>query len=233
MPRIPNGETQNHPYPPYVPENARALILGSAPPWRFCVPGEKPLRTRDIDFYYGSSDGGGNLLWEILFRVFEPERLEEFFALRSLDLPRPSRTREERAFLQAFLNRHELGIADILLRFARREGSSADSKLAPLEFTDLLGILATRPKLRHILCTSRNKVFFWLSQYLLEQGIEIRPDLDSGDWFFQLPSGSEKIGDSGRIQVSALPSPSPVGRIRFPSQEEFSLYLVKAYRTKF
>jgi len=76
-------------------------------------------------------------------------------------------------------------------------------------------------------------VFFWLSQYLLEQGIEIQPDIDSGDWFFQLPSGSEKIGDSGRIQVSVLPSPSPVGRIRFPSQEEFSLYLVKAYRTKF
>ena len=51
-------ECSIHPYREYIPENASKLIIGTIPPFRFCVSGEKRLYPRDVDFYYGSRDNG-------------------------------------------------------------------------------------------------------------------------------------------------------------------------------
>ena len=47
-------ECSIHPYREYIPKNASKLIIGTIPPLRFCVSGEKRLYPRDVDFYYGS-----------------------------------------------------------------------------------------------------------------------------------------------------------------------------------
>ncbi|MGC9361446.1 MAG: uracil-DNA glycosylase family protein, partial [Candidatus Syntrophosphaera sp.] len=95
-----NWELQFHPYAPFIAENAKALILGSAPPWRFCVREPKPLNPLDIDYYYGSHNRGYNLLWELLFRVFESPALRELDKIRKLQSPRPEGTRQQTRFFQ-------------------------------------------------------------------------------------------------------------------------------------
>ena len=54
-----------HPYPPFIPENATKLIVGTLPPPRFTT-GE--LKEGDVDFCYGSRDGQ---LWTILDKIFD------------------------------------------------------------------------------------------------------------------------------------------------------------------
>ena len=49
-----------HPYPPYIPENATKLIVGTLPPPRFS---NGILKKGDVNFCYGSIDGQ---LWRIL-----------------------------------------------------------------------------------------------------------------------------------------------------------------------
>jgi G:T/U-mismatch repair DNA glycosylase len=53
-----------HPYPPYFPENATKLIVGTLPPPRFTTGF---LKQEDVNFCYGSRDG---LLWPVLDRIF-------------------------------------------------------------------------------------------------------------------------------------------------------------------
>lgn len=219
-----DSEIQGHPYPPCVPDTARALILGSAPPWRFCAAEPKPLRERDLDFYYGSSDHGGNLLWEVLFRVFEPASVPELESLRALDLPRIQRTLAQRDFLGSFLQRHRLAVADILLRFERRERKAADAFLHPLEFLPLLQLLREHPSLGQVFCTSRGGVYRWLERYLAGEGVVLSPDPECDTYSFILPDA-----ESPGIRVRILPSPSPVGRLRFPDQAEFVHFLTQSY----
>jgi len=53
-----------HPYPPFIPETATKLIVGTLPPPRF-TSGE--LKEGDVNFCYGSRDGQ---LWPILNALF-------------------------------------------------------------------------------------------------------------------------------------------------------------------
>lgn len=223
------AEIERHPYAPCIPDDACALILGSAPPWRFCQPEPKPLRERDVDFYYGSYDRGYNLLWEVLFRVFSPSELDDLHRVRALQLPRAARTPLQLDFLQSWLVRHDMAMADILLCFRRRDRSAADAKLSPLAFTDLAGILDRHPKLRRIYCTSRNRVWLWLKQYLDGIGVYGEKDFDSETQRFVWPGPKGSSADPRGVEVRVLPSPSPVGRIRFPSHQEFVSYLTRRY----
>lgn len=43
-----------HPYPPFIPDNATRLIVGTLPPPRFSLGQLKP---DDVKFCYGSRDG--------------------------------------------------------------------------------------------------------------------------------------------------------------------------------
>ncbi len=229
MPGQSSAELQRHPYEPWIPDSARALILGSAPPWRFCQPEPKPLRQLDVDYYYGSYDRGCNLFWETMFRVFDPSQVESLERLRRLDFPRDARTLGQRAFLQEWLAHRQLGIADILLRFERRGQSASDGKLTAREFTGLDGILDEHPSLEAIYCTSRG-VFHWLRQYLAAfQPSDAPSDLQSFAW----PKPGSAGPSARTLSICVLPSPSPIGRVRFPSHQDFVDHLVRTYREQF
>lgn len=47
-------EKQTHPYKPYIPDNAKGVIIGSAPPHQFCTDKGPDLKEGDINFFYGS-----------------------------------------------------------------------------------------------------------------------------------------------------------------------------------
>lgn len=221
-------EIQRHPYPPFVPERARVVILGSAPPARFCAETGNHLHPKDLDWYYGSWDRSPNLLWEILFRVLDPAGLPKLVRIRGLETEREARTQIQRSFLQTWLARNLLGMLDILARFERRDGSSSDARLQALEFTDLVSLLRLNPSVDEIFCTSRHRVLAWLKQYLQDERTALRAETEG--YSFNLPGDQQTAQTLRRIRVVVLPSPSPIGRIRFPSHQAWLEHLVLEYR---
>lgn len=220
-------EVQDHPYQPFVPQGCKMLILGSAPPSRFCASQPKPLHSKDVDWYYGSFARCYNMLWELLFLALDPEGLPELFRIRLLKGDREHRTLIQRDFLQDWLSRRKLGMLDILLRFERRSGSASDAKLKPQQFTNLLDVLASNPSVSAICCTSRHRVLEWLEKYLRIQRIALKTENEG--YSFTLPQQHRQIQDFRRIWVLVLPSPSPTGRIRFPSHQAWLEHLTTTY----
>lgn len=56
--------THNHPYQPFIPQNATKLIVGTIPPPRFSTG---DLNRDDVNFCYGSKYG---LLWPMMDKIF-------------------------------------------------------------------------------------------------------------------------------------------------------------------
>ena len=224
-------EIQNHPYSPFIPETTKALILGSAPPSRFCSRLKTEPQDKDIDYYYGSYSRGYNLLWELLFQIFEPESLTDLKRICNLQNPREERTLIQQKFFQNFLLQHQLGIADILYQFIRRDQSSADNKLHPLKFLALTDFIDSAPKLQTVFCTSHYKVFIWLKQYLNNQDIYLKKEAE--DFSFLLPNRDNQSSPLRRIFVRILPSPSPIGRLHYPDHKSFFENILKLYAELF
>lgn len=219
---------QRHPYAPFLPPGARALILGSAPPARFCLPGPQALGSRDLDYYYGSGSRGGNLFWDTLIFVLEPESLPALEALRALQAGAPERSRHQRVWLQAFLSRHRLGIADILQSFGRKSGSARDSALSPREFADILTLAGQIPSPPVILCTS-HQVRIWLNSYLRGKGFALK-ERSAGEFLRIVPRDGECADRAeGMPRVGRLPSASPLCCRGFSSRDEFRGFLRQAY----
>jgi len=109
-------ERQEHPFSPYIPSGAIALIIGTAPPWNLCDKNSSELREGEIPFFYGSIH---NLFWYVIKAVFEP------------DNPRWPRTRQQ---CESFLRRNHLGIGDILQSFMRQDRKAADDHLSDFHY---------------------------------------------------------------------------------------------------
>jgi len=72
---------------------------------------------------------------------------------------------------------------------------------------------------------------FWLKQYLHNQNINLLKDAE--DFYFLLPDKNNQSLPSRKISVKILPSPSPIGRLRFPDHKSFFDNLLKLYTELF
>lgn len=97
-----------HPHKPFIPPQAKKLIVGNFPIGKFSNPARFHERKEtDLDFYYG---GSTNKLWKLLGKCFNTP----------LDsVPR----------IQSFLKDHHFAVADILLSCRRVNGSALDTAL--------------------------------------------------------------------------------------------------------
>lgn len=129
--------THTHPYPPFIPEGATKLIVGTLPPPRFST---NQLKPGDIDFNYGSRDGQ---LWIILDRIFEAG-----FSYET----------SEKAIHQRkdFLTQHHIGIADMVACAYREKIDASDIGIKHYELRNLIGILTAHPEINTILFTGGN-----------------------------------------------------------------------------
>jgi len=133
-------EYQNHPFNNYIPDKARGVIIGSAPPWRFCTGCLCHLYEGDINFFYGSVR---NLFWNVMNAVLKPG---------AITWPR---TRQK---CKEILRDHNLGIGDILSAFDRRDQGAADADLFNLQFNaSLINTILKRNKLeiKYLFFTSK------------------------------------------------------------------------------
>ncbi len=168
-----------HPYPPFIPETATKLIVGTLPPPRFTTG---DLKEGDVDFCYGSRDGQ---LWPILDRIF---RLD-------LKFENTAEAIEQR---EHFLMKRGIGICDMVASARREKVDASDIGMLEVELRDLVSILKKKPKIKTLLFTggnSKNGPEYFFRRNLKEYNISLKlvsnkvPRIHT----FQLPNDGRKV----------------------------------------
>ena len=138
---------ERHPLKPFLPPNARLLMLGSFPP---------PRKRWCMDFFYPNRT---NMMWEIFGEVFfgDSQRLvnveHNTFKLRDI---------------QALLNEKGIAIFDTALAVRRLSGNASDKDLQIVEKTDIPALLERIPLCHDIVCTGQKSFSVLTEDYGVE-----------------------------------------------------------------
>ncbi len=125
---------ETHPFPPFLPEGARILFLGSFPPQprRWCMP-----------FYYPNWI---NDFWRILGLIHFDDR--NHFCL-------PSEKRFDEAAIRAFCTREGLAFYDTACEVRRLKDNASDAFLEVVTPTDIPALLERIPCCRTLVTTGQ------------------------------------------------------------------------------
>ena len=125
---------EHHPLEPFLPKNARLLMLGSFPPQQ---------KRWSMDFFYPNRT---NMMWEIFGEVFfgDSQRLVdvENKTFRLVDI-------------QTLLNEKGIAIFDTATAVRRLSGNASDKDLQIVEKTDIPALLERIPICHDIVCTGQ------------------------------------------------------------------------------
>lgn len=127
-------ETELHPLPPFLPENARLLMLGSFPP---------PKKRWCMDFFYPNRT---NMMWEIFGLVFFGD------SQRLVDVEHKTFLLED---IKALLEERGIAIYDTARAVRRLSGNASDKDLQIVEKTDIPALLSKIPLCHDIVCTGQ------------------------------------------------------------------------------
>ncbi len=188
-----------HPFPPFIPENATKLIVGTLPPPRFT---KRQLREDDVDFCYGSGDG---LLWIILDKIFNLglkfENTEEAVNQR-----------------KKFLYERGIGICDVVESSRREKIDASDIGMQKVELRDMIGILRKNPNIDTLLFTggnSKNGPEYFFRKYLKESDHDIQLKVISKN----SPRIHQFVLDGRLIKTVSLIAPSGAANIAVGSSQ--------------
>lgn len=129
--------TSSHPFEPFIPARATKLIIGTIPPERFCRSFPS-LYDSDVNFYYGSRD---NAFWILLGKVFEEELIRQ-------NTPEAIEQRKK------LLEKHGLGITDLISECTHANGSASDEDLKGIVHKDIRTLLKAHPAIDTLIYTS-------------------------------------------------------------------------------
>ena len=129
MPTTP--EIERHPLQPFLPDNARLLMLGSFPP---------PKERWCMDFFYPNPQ---NDMWRIMGQIFYDNKLH----FCTLD----KKFKHEE--IVSFCRKQGIAIFDTAQAVRRLQGNAADEHLEIVERTDIVAILQQIPQCHDICCT--------------------------------------------------------------------------------
>ncbi len=128
------AEIERHPLKPFLPPNARLLMLGSFPP---------PRHRWCMDFFYPNRT---NMMWEIFGLVFygDPQRL--------IDAAHKTFRLED---IKTLLESRGIAIYDTACAVRRLSGNASDKDLEVVEKTDIPVLLSHLPLCHDIVCTGQ------------------------------------------------------------------------------
>ncbi len=188
-----------HPFPPFIPETATKLIVGTLPPPRFT---KRELREDDVDFCYGSGDGQ---LWIILDRIF------------NLNL-KFENTQEAVKERKEFLKNRGIGICDVVESSRREKIDASDLGMQKVELRDMIGILKKHTKVDTLLFTggnSKNGPEYFFRKYLKESEHDISLKVVSN----KSPRIHQFVLDGRLIKTVSLIAPSGAANIAVGSSK--------------
>lgn len=123
---------ERHPWPPYVPEGARYLFLGTFPP--------KPERW-SMPFFYPNRI---NDFWRVMGLILMDDR----DALWNSDL-----RRFDLEAIKALLNREHIALWDTAMAVRRLKDNASDKFLEIVEPIDLVALLDAHPTIASVITT--------------------------------------------------------------------------------
>ena len=190
-----------HPYPPYIPENATKLIVGTLPPPRFS---NGILKKGDVNFCYGSIDGQ---LWRILDKIFN----------LNLEFQTTSFAIQQR---KKFLIQRRIGICDIVASCERTKIDASDLGMQHIKLRDLLNYLKKHPKVDTLLLTggnSKNGPEYHLRRLLKSKDLKL--NINSSE----TPKIHSFIIKNRIIKVISLTAPSGAANRAVGSNPQYKL----------
>jgi G:T/U-mismatch repair DNA glycosylase len=141
---------ERHPWPPYIPDGARFLFLGTFPP--------KPERW-SMPFFYPNRI---NDFWRVMGLIFMNDRDALWdSALRSFDLDA----------IKAFLDREHIALWDTAMAVRRLKDNASDKFLEIVEPINLAALLDDNPTISHVITTGEKATGVIAAQ----AGIEVPP----------------------------------------------------------
>lgn len=168
-------EIETHPLQPFLPSNAKLLMLGSFPP---------PQSRWKMNFYYPNYQ---NDMWRIFGLIFFQDK-NHF-----LDLPNKNFKQQ---LIRDFLTQIGVGIFDTAYQIKRLQGNASDKFLEIVTPTNLSKLLEQIP-LCHTIMTTGDKATDTLMQHfpnqpikpLIGQSVQVQ-HLDRELNLYRLPSSS-------------------------------------------
>ena len=119
-----NTPIETHPLAPFIPKNARLLLLGSFPP---------PRSRWKMDFYYPNLQ---NDMWRIFGLIYHGDR-KHFLAADGKGF--------REIALREFLAKHGIAISDTACSVRRLQGNAADKSLDIVTTRDIAALLKQLP----------------------------------------------------------------------------------------
>ena len=141
------NDIETHPLSPFLPHNAKLLMLGSFPP---------PQNRWKMDFYYPNYQ---NDMWRIFGLIFFEDK--NYF----LDLPNKCFKEQQ---IRNFLTEIGIAIFDTAYQVKRLQGNASDKFLEIVTATDLSQLLGQIP-MCHTIMTTGDKATDTLMQHFPEQ----------------------------------------------------------------
>jgi len=168
-------EVETHPLKPFLPSNAKLLMLGSFPP---------PQSRWKMDFYYPNYQ---NDMWRIFGLIFFKDK--NYF----LDLANKNFQEQK---IREFLTEIGVGIFDTAFQVKRLQGNASDKFLEIVTPTNLTQLLKRIPKC-HTIMTTGDKATDTLMLHFPEQsnkpmiGQSVQVNFESRELnLYRLPSSS-------------------------------------------
>ena len=139
MPAVP--EIERHPLQPFLPKNAKLLMLGSFPP---------PKERWCMDFFYPNPQ---NDMWRIIGLVFFGDKT--FFEGQRDKVPSTKANKKvfDREKIVAFCQAKGIAIFDTAQAVIRLQSNAADEHLEIVEQTDIAALLQQIPSCHNLCCT--------------------------------------------------------------------------------
>lgn len=125
---------ERHPLQPFLPQQARLLMLGSFPP---------PRHRWSMDFFYPNRS---NQMWEIFGLVFYDD------SQRLVDVDNKTFRLTE---IRTLLSECGIAIYDTATAVRRLSGNASDKDLEIVEKTDMMALLSHLPQCHDIVCTGQ------------------------------------------------------------------------------
>lgn len=153
---------ESHPFTPFLPANARLLMLGTFPPApkRWCMPWYYPNFTNDM--------------WRIFGICFFGDKMHFVDA--------ENKTYRLEA-LKSFLSTKGVALFDTCLRIRRTTGTASDKDLEVIEKADLDGMLRTLPECRAVVAAGQLATNIFTEHYGINaKGMQMG---DHADFIFE------------------------------------------------
>ena len=138
---------EQHPLEPFLPKNARLLMLGSFPP---------PRKRWCMEFFYPNRT---NMMWEIFGEVFFND------SQRLVDAEHKTFKIKE---IQTLLNEKGIAIFDTATAVRRLSGNASDKDLQIVEKTDVPALLECIPLCHDMVCTGQKSFSVLTEDYGVE-----------------------------------------------------------------